>query len=90
MKFTGPIRETLKQAGYKHVKAFGDGNHLLEDANGKQEIWFNSKRHAGYGILYKNTHLEFARSIPHDAAKARNDALRAEAKLRGAPFLMAD
>jgi hypothetical protein len=53
------MKETMKQAGYKRIKALGDGQHVLQDADGKLELWFNNKNHAGYGIIYKNTHLEF-------------------------------
>lgn len=27
------------------------------------EIWFANKNHASWGLLYKNTHLEFIRDI---------------------------
>jgi hypothetical protein len=33
------------------------------DENGKCELWFSNKNHASYGIKYKNTDLEFCRSI---------------------------
>lgn len=59
-----PLRETLKQAGYTHAgfdKA--SGMHRLKDADGKIELWFANKNHASYGIIYKNTHLEFASSV---------------------------
>lgn len=57
-------KETLKEAGYEHVEARGHGEHLLRvKATGELEIWFNSKNHASYGLVYKNTHLEFARSV---------------------------
>ena len=59
-----PIRETLKQAGYISIKSIGEGEFVLTDESGKQEIWFANKNHASYGIIYKNTHLEFARSVP--------------------------
>jgi hypothetical protein len=55
-------RETLKEAGYVSIKSLGNGEFLLTDEGGKQEIWFANKNHASYGIKYKNTHLEFARS----------------------------
>ncbi len=59
----GPIRETFKQAGMKYIRSLGDGEHLLEDDTGKREIWFNNKSHASYSLIFKNTHLEFARSV---------------------------
>jgi hypothetical protein len=58
-----PLRHTLKQAGYVSIKSLGDREFLLIDDDGNQEIWFANKNHASYGIIYKNTHLEFARSI---------------------------
>jgi len=54
-------KETFKQAGYRYIKCLGNGEHLLADEDGKFEIWANSKNHAGYGLVYKNTHLEFCR-----------------------------
>jgi len=53
--------ETIKEAGYKHV-SFTNGEHVLEDSDGNQEIWFANKGHASYGLRYKNTDLEFARA----------------------------
>jgi len=56
-------KETMKRAGYRHVATFFKG-HLLEDVEtGKRELWFANKNHASYGIIYKNTHLEFSYSI---------------------------
>jgi len=56
-------KETLKQTGYIHFKTLGNGEHLLCNKNtGESEIWFCNKDHASYGIIYKNTHLEFVRS----------------------------
>lgn len=55
------IKETLKDAGLTYVR-FEDGNHILADEDGKLEVWFANKNHASYGLIYKNTHLEFARS----------------------------
>lgn len=55
-------KQTLSQAGYKHLKTLGNGEHLLADEAGKKEIWFANKNHASFGLIYKNTHLEFARS----------------------------
>ena len=55
-------KKTFKQAGYKYVKYLGNKQHLLIN-EGEKEIWFTNKNHASYGLIYKNTHLEFARSI---------------------------
>lgn len=56
--------DIFAQAGYKYVKYLGDGQHILLNINTKtQELWFSNKYHANYGLLYKNTHLEFAREV---------------------------
>jgi hypothetical protein len=58
------MKETLKQAGYEHILKLDNGEHILLDIDsGKFEIWFVNKNHASYGLIYKNTHLEFARTI---------------------------
>ena len=55
--------ETLKKAGYEYVKKLSENEHLLQDIeSGNFEIWFNNKNHASYGLIFKNTHLEFART----------------------------
>jgi hypothetical protein len=57
------MKETLKQAGYKHISC-NDSLHILEDVDtGDREVWVPCKNHASYGIIYKNTHLEFAHSL---------------------------
>lgn len=59
---------TLKHEGYKYIKYLGNKEHLLLDTTQakdypyRYEIWFSNKNHASYGLIYKNTHLEFARS----------------------------
>lgn len=56
--------ETLKQAGYRHVGMLGDAGHVLyAPASHTYELFFKNKNHASWGIRYKNTHLEFLRSI---------------------------
>jgi hypothetical protein len=58
------MKETLKQANYKYIRYLGYGEHLLMDkSTGKKEIFFANKNHASWGIIWKNTHLEFAHSI---------------------------
>ena len=37
--------------------------HFLKNEDGKVEIWVSNKNHAGYGIIYKNTHLEFCSTL---------------------------
>lgn len=59
------VRETMAAAGYTH--AWHDpalGGHVLRDNDtGSLELWVANKDHASYGIVYKNTHLEFVRSV---------------------------
>ena len=56
-------KESIKKANYTYVKYLGDKQHLLKDNNtGQLEAWFSNKNHTSYGIIYKNTHLEFAHS----------------------------
>ena len=55
-------KETLKQAGYRYVRFLGEGQHLLQQGNSDPEVWVTNKNHASYGLVYKNTHLEFAYS----------------------------
>lgn len=53
--------------GYRYIRYLGNGEHLLENITGAEpyqfEIWFSNKNHASYGLIYKNTHLEYARSV---------------------------
>lgn len=53
----------IQGEGYSYVKYLGDGEHLLRNVDGELEIWFSNYHHASYGLIYKNTHLEFARSL---------------------------
>ena len=64
MNHSGPKRETLKEAGMRHVITLEPGLHILSDEDGKLELWAANKNHASYGLIYGNTHLEFVRSIP--------------------------
>ena len=56
-------RENLKEAGYIKIESIGNKEFILTNNSNKREIWFTNKNHASYGIKYKNTHLEFARSL---------------------------
>jgi len=60
-------KETLKQAGYNYMRYLGNKQHLLENTTGIEpyqfEVWVANKNHASYGLIYKNTHLEFCRSM---------------------------
>lgn len=53
------IYQTLKQAGYTYVQYLGDKTHLLKSENGDLEIFGANKNHASWGLIFKNTHLEF-------------------------------
>lgn len=57
-----PKRETMKQAGYTYGRFdHALGGHILIDKDGKRELWVANRFHASYGIIFKNTHLEFVR-----------------------------
>lgn len=57
-------KETIKEAGYEYVRFDSELEaHILRSDQGRLEIWFANKNHASYGLVYKNTHLEFARSF---------------------------
>lgn len=58
------MKETLKKAGYKYLKYLGNKEHLLLNIKTNvKEIFFSNKNNASWGLIYKNTHLEFARSL---------------------------
>ena len=70
------MKETLKQAGYRHIKTVVSGMHILQEVEPTiegfipyYEIWYANKNHASYGIIYKNTHLEFACSLDEKHAR---------------------
>ena len=57
-------KRTMNEAGYKHITTLSPKVHVLEELETrKREMWIANKNHANYGIIYGNTHLEFARSI---------------------------
>lgn len=56
-------RETLKQAGYRFIRSIGNKTYLLHNiSDNKAEVWFANKNHASYGLRWRNTDLEFART----------------------------
>lgn len=57
------MKQTLKEAGYTYIHFYGQGLHLLCDSNGILEFFMKNKNHASWGLKYKNTHLEFLRSL---------------------------
>ncbi len=57
------MSKNMKSEGYKYIGFIGHGQHILLDTNTNEcEVWFSNKNHAGYRLIYKNTHLEFAHS----------------------------
>jgi len=58
-----PIKIHMRFTEYKVVDGLGDGQVILEDSEGQRSVWFANKNHANPGIIYRNTHLEFARSL---------------------------
>lgn len=57
-------KETMKESGMTFMgKCMNAGEYILKNQDGKLEIWFSNKNHSGYGIKFRGTHLEFARSV---------------------------
>ncbi len=57
-------KETLSQAGYEYIR-FDKASrlHILRDKlNGRLEGWTANKGHASYGLVFRNTELEFVTS----------------------------
>lgn len=62
-KYGSATRETLKEAGYKYKKYLGNGQHLLRNSDGGLEVFVSGNLHfSGWGLIYKNTALEFVHS----------------------------
>jgi hypothetical protein len=58
------MKEILKIAGYKHLKYLGDRQHLLLNiTTNMMELFFSNKNHSGWGLIYKNTHLEYVSTV---------------------------
>lgn len=57
------MKQSMKASGYTYIKNLGNGQHQLKNELGNNEVWFSNKNHASYGIVFKNTHLEFAHSL---------------------------
>lgn len=59
----------MQQAGYEFVRKDEANGYLLKNLNtNKLEWWFANKNHASYGIAFRGTHLEFARSADDNEA----------------------
>lgn len=48
--------------GYEYIE-FSNGEHILKNADGEFEAWGANKNHPNYGLIYKNTHLEFLHTV---------------------------
>lgn len=56
-------KETPKQAGLRYVGMLESKMHIFIDcANNHYEVWGCNKYHGSYGLIWRNTHLEFCRS----------------------------
>ena len=51
--------QTFKQANYSFVKKVNNGYILKDNSTGNLEMFQANKNHASWGLIYKNTHLEF-------------------------------
>lgn len=56
-------KEKIKGSEFTYCEYLGEKEHLLKNAQGGYEIWVANKNHASYGLIYKNTHLEYVRSV---------------------------
>lgn len=58
------MKETFNKANYQYLKYLGLKQHLLLNVDaGTKEVFSSNKHHASWGLIYKNTHLEFVRSF---------------------------
>jgi hypothetical protein len=58
------MKETLEKANYRYLNYLGQKQHsLLNLDTNKVELFFSNKHHSSWGLIYKNTHLEFASSL---------------------------
>lgn len=58
-------KQTLKEAGYKYVRFDKQkGLHILRDIKtGRLEGFTTNKNHASWGLIFRNTHLEFCTCV---------------------------
>ncbi|HAC24634.1 MAG TPA: hypothetical protein DCE81_06930 [Cytophagales bacterium] len=57
------MKDTFRKACYTYLKFLGGRLHLLKNSQtGKTEVFMSNKNHASWGLVYKNTHLEFVSS----------------------------
>lgn len=58
------MKQTFKQAGYSYVKKIAYGVHiLLNNITNEKEVFYCNKNHANWGLIFKNTHLEFSHTL---------------------------
>lgn len=58
------MKQTFQQANYEYIAYLENKEHLVRDiSTNKLELFFANKNHASLGLIFKNTHLEFVRSI---------------------------
>jgi hypothetical protein len=62
----GNNKQTLKDAGFKYFKKSCNGGHILINEDSGYELWCANKYGACYGLIYKNTHLEFCCTVKPD------------------------
>lgn len=57
--------DIMKDSGYEysHFDHKARKHILRRKADGKREAWAANKNHASYGIIFKNTHLEYCYSL---------------------------
>tara|TARA_R110000868_G_scaffold16566_4_gene73982 strand:- start:451 stop:651 length:201 start_codon:yes stop_codon:yes gene_type:complete len=66
------MKQTLEQAGYTFIKKTNDGEYLLLNEDNEVEVFGKNKNHAGWGLIFRNTHLEFTHSLPNLEANGKN------------------
>lgn len=55
--------ETMEEAGYQIIRRVNREYHLLNLDTNKIEVFASNRYYSGWAIIYKNTHLEFCRSL---------------------------
>lgn len=55
--------QTIKEAGYTYIKYLGYKQHILKSDSNIFELWISNKYHPNWGLIYKNTHLEFCLTL---------------------------
>lgn len=60
-----PLKVPMCMSGYTYKKRMPEG-HVLQNEAGGLSLWFANLNHANQGIIWKNTHLEFARNFTLD------------------------